>query len=151
MKKHFLLLFIGLHLLACSKDSTEPVPAAIITAFGQEFDLRYRQQALLTALQSPELTVKLTDLSYAICPKNSLCFLPDSATPTLAITDAQGQTQQLILGGSHPRPNTFDYLDSASVRANGRRYMVYFTKWRIDGAASAPQQKDFLITLRVAK
>ena len=148
MKKLFLLIFLGLHLLACSKD-TGPVPDAITTAFGQEFDLRYQQQAQLPALQSLELRVKLVDLQYAFCPKNSICFLPDRVFPTLEFSDAQNQTQQVKLALQlNSQPN---WIDSAGVRANGRRYVVYFTKWRIDGTPDGPQRKDLVVTLRVAK
>lgn len=151
MKKYFLFSFLGLHLLACSKDSAGPFPAPTATAFNQEFDLRYQQQALLTSLQNPELTVKLADISYAICSKNSICFMADYAAPALDITDAQGQTQQLTLGLRVPRPITPDYIDSASVRANGQRYRLYFVRWRLNGAPDSPQKKDFTVTLRVTK
>lgn len=149
MKKYFLFSLFGLHLLACSKDSSEPVPATVTTAFGHEFDLRYQQQALLPALQSPELTVKLVDLQYAFCPKNTICFLPDRVFPTLDIYDAQQQTQQVKL--ALQLSNQPNWIDSARVQANGRRYVVYFTKWHIDGTPNSPQKKDLVITLRVAK
>ena len=152
MKNYLPVLALGLSIVACqnSTEEQDAVPGSITSAFNQDFMLAYRQQATLPAAGAPELSVRVTDIHYAFCPKNAYCFVADFAYPTLDITDAQGQAQQVKLPKNQVRysPNP---LDSTSVRANGKRYIVYFTKWELSGKCDAPQKKDYTVSFRIAK
>ncbi|TGD79584.1 hypothetical protein [Hymenobacter wooponensis] len=153
MKKYLLLVATSMSLLACDKNSgdTNVVPAAVSSTFDQEFTLNYRQQALLPSATRPELVVEATDLTYSFCPKNARCFVPDFVWPTLTITDAQGQTQQVKLPVNQERTYAADLLDSTSVRANGRRYVLYYLNWQVQQGNDDPQRKDIAMRYRIGK
>lgn len=152
MKKYLLLFTTGLSLAACkTTDEIEAVPIAIASAFDQNFSLLYRQQAMLSTASQPELTVEVTDLNYAFCPRNAYCLVANFVAPTLSVTDAQGKTQQLRLPIHQERPYTPVWIDTASVRANNQRYVFYYTEWTVDDARDQPGKKDITVTLRVTK
>ena len=150
MKKLLFLLALGLHLTACDK-TTDSGPAAVAAPFNQAFELRYQQAARLPAGTAPELTIAVTDLAYSFCPPNARCIAPDYVDPTLRITDARGQSQFLTLPVRPRRLYHPDWIDTASIRANGRRYVVYYTKWDVNKAATSPQQEHIAVSLRVTK
>lgn len=132
--------------------NSEVEPQAVSSAFDQGFDLRYRQSATLPSVAPPELTVLVEDLQFSICPSNARCSVPDHVLPTLAISGRDGQTQLLKLPSSGRLFVNSQYPDSASVRANGRRYVVYFTEWKLAaGKQDTPSKQDFTISLRVEK
>ncbi|MFD2787543.1 hypothetical protein [Hymenobacter rubripertinctus] len=152
--KHYLLAAALLPALAAchNSDKDDAAPAAIAAGFSQDFALHYRQQATLPTAQAPELTVLVEDLQFSICPKNTNCLLPDFAAPTLAITAADGSTQQLKLPRDFSRDMRPAWIDTAGVRANGRRYVVYYRNWSFDAAKQDnPQKQDFTISLRVER
>ena len=152
MIKHLLLLSTALGLAACgTTDKYEAVPTPIVADFDQEFTLNYRQQALLSAAIQPELTVEVTDIQYKLCPKDILCFTPNFVTPTLRVTDAQGNTQQLKMSVNLERAYMPNWLDTTSVRANGRRYAFHYIKWEVDQMRDQPGKKDITVTFRVVK
>ncbi|MFD2720728.1 hypothetical protein ACFST9_18550 [Hymenobacter monticola] len=147
MSKHFLFAALSLSLFACKKNDAES-PAAVAAGFSQDFALLYRQQASLPQPAQPELTITVTDLQFSICPRNANCFMADYARPTLRITDAQGGTQQLtmpvILGS-----RSADWIDTTSVRANGRRYVLTYLKWQVPGDYHAATKENIKLTFRV--
>ncbi|SHJ29323.1 hypothetical protein SAMN02745146_2787 [Hymenobacter daecheongensis DSM 21074] len=154
MKKHLLLSALSLSLLACEKADRENdvIPASITTAFNQDFALSYRQQATLPAATNPELTVAVSAMQYSFCPKDVICcFVPNFVDPTLTITDAQGQSQQVKLPANQPRNYNPTWIDTISVRANGQRYVVYYTKWDVKPGCDQPGIKDISVRLRVLK
>ncbi|MBC6609843.1 hypothetical protein H8B15_02850 [Hymenobacter sp. BT507] len=152
MKKHLLLFGAALSLTACyTTDEGEAIPSSIVADFDQEFTLNYQQQARLDAASQPELIVEVTDMQYKICPKNVICFSPDVVAPTLRITDAQGNTQQMKVPVDSRPLYTPKWIDTTSVRANGRRYMLYYTQWEVDQMRDKPGKKDIAITLRITK
>ena len=152
MRKYLLLAVSGLSLTACQKADEDVTPSAIISAFNQDFTLNYRQQALLPSASQPELTIGLADLQYNFCPKDVICcFVPNSAAPIFNVTDEQGQTQEVklpIYGMNRNYPN---WMDTISVRANGRRYVVYYTKYDVKEGTDQPEKKDISIELRITK
>lgn len=153
MKQYLLAAALLPALTACHKsDKDDTTPAVITTGFSQDFALRHRQSATLPTAQTPELTLLVEDLRFSICPKNVNCIAPDFAAPTLAITAADGSTQQLKLPRDLPRVSNPNWLDSASVRANGRRYVVYYKSWALDaGRQDDPRKQDFILNFRVEK
>ncbi len=153
MKKYILLPLLGLSLITCKKGEEEPrIPETVTAAFDQDVDLRYRQQALVPTANQPELTVQLTDLSYSFCPKNVRCFIADFVWPTVKITDAQGQVQELRQLGKVVHTYNPAWTDTASVRANGRRYVVQYTRYNLDEySREEPQKEDITVTIRITK
>ena len=152
MKKYLLLAVVGLHLGACKKDdATNQNTAPVAAAFDQSFSLHDQQQALLPAFSNPELTIALKDLQYTYCPPNLNCLVGTFVSPTLSITDALGVNQQLTLPLVRPRVYNPAWIDTASVRANGRRYVVYYTKWEIGPFKNSPAKKDISVQLRVTR
>ncbi|MBT9394466.1 hypothetical protein KLP40_14940 [Hymenobacter sp. NST-14] len=152
--KHYLLAAALLPALAaCHKsDNDDAAPAPVAAEFNQDFALRYRQSATLPTAQTPELTLLVEDLQFSICPKNVNCFLPDFANPTLAIAAADGSTQQLQLARNIASPSSPNWIDTASIRANGRRYVVYYKSWALDaGRQDSPRKQDFTLNFRVEK
>ncbi|UOQ81466.1 hypothetical protein [Hymenobacter sp. 5414T-23] len=127
------------------------MPATVNSAFDQEFALNYRQQAFLPSTNQPELTVEATELSYAFCPRNARCLIPDYVWPTLTVTDAQGLTQQIKLPANQERTYTAGWIDTTSVRANGRRYLLYYLNWQVQPGNDAPQKKDITTRYRISK
>jgi hypothetical protein len=151
MNKYLFISLLGLSSVACKK--TDPDVGAhtpLAAGFDQSFSLHYQQSALLPTFNQPELTVAVADLNYTFCPKNVQCVVGTSAWPTLRITDAQGQAQQVKLPTNLVRPNPA-WLDTTSLRANGQRYLLYYTKWELDAGQDSPQKKDFSIVLRITK
>ena len=149
--KYYLLAASLLAVLGgCS--SKEDGPQTVAAAFDQDFSLHYRQSASLPAAASaPELTIAVAELDYSICPKNVNCVAPDYAAPTLTITAANGQPQQLKLPVEGIRPYSPTWIDTASVRANGRRYVVYYRSWTADRSKDMPGRADITLNLRVAR
>lgn len=150
------LLFAALVVVlgACQKSENDEdvTPATIESEFSQDFTLGYRQRALLPAATQPELTVELTDLQYSICPKNARCFGANFVFPILAITDAQGQTQQVKMPANHTTGLRYGpFVDTTSIRANGRRYLLQYTEWRVKADCEQPEKKDLSVALRISK
>ena len=156
MKKHFLLAALGLSLAACQKDEMDIVPATVESRFDRDFTLAYRQQVKLPSASQPELTITVTDIQSTFCPENFACLVGTTATPVLHVKDTQGQTQQVLPArGKLPyNVNAGGWIDTISVRANGRRYLLYYVKWRLDANRSQQDRAnkdDFTVTLRVKK
>ncbi|KAA9327612.1 hypothetical protein F0P96_16670 [Hymenobacter busanensis] len=156
MKALLLVLPAALGLAACHKSSVEPETTfpAITAAFDQEFALHHRQQAQLPTAATPEVTVQMTELGYSYCPKDVYCVAPSMAWPTLAITDAQGRIQQLQLPRNAARPNYPSWLDTASVQANGRRYLLTYSRWEVErqlASQEMPLKKDFVLWFRLSR
>ena len=152
--KHYLLAAALLPVLAAchNSDKDDATPTSIAAGFSQDFTLRHHQQATLPTAQTQELTLLVEDLQFSICPKNVNCLAPDFAAPTLAITAADGSSQQLKLPQDLPRISNPNWIDSASVRANGRRYVVYYKSWALDaGRQDSPRKQDFTLNFRVEK
>ena len=148
MKSTLLLLALcGLGLTACKKDSS--APAAVL--FDQDYSYHFASEVRLPAVENPELTVTVADLSYSICPSNANCFLPDRISPTLRVADAAGQVQQLTLPVPGHQRTSADWIDTTAVRANGRRYLFYFSTWSTGGKRDNVQKKDITVTLRIMK
>ncbi|MCC3152062.1 hypothetical protein [Hymenobacter sp. BT770] len=150
MQKHFLFALIGLGLFSCKKDNAGN-PTAVAAGFNQEFSLYLQQQASLPQLTQPELTIAVTDLRYAICPRNANCLIADYAVPTLRISDAQGGTQQLTIPENFSGRKNSDWIDTASVRANGRRYLLTYVAWRVQGDYHAATKGNIQLTFRIAR
>lgn len=152
MKKYLLLAVISLSLGACQKADEEVIPNAITSAFDQDFTLNYRQQALLPSSSQPELTIRLADLQYNFCPKDVICcFMPNSVAPIFNVTDEQGQTQEVKLPIYSLNRNYPNWIDTISVRANGRRYILYHTKYNVKEGNDQPEKKDISVDLRITK
>ncbi len=154
MSKRLLLAVLGLSLAACQRadEENDIVPAAVATTFDQDFSLNYRQQATVSSASSqPELTVAVADLNYKFCPKNAYCFTADFVNPTLSVTDEQGQTQEVKLSMRRMTGNYPAWSDTASVRANGRRYMFYYIIYDVKAGCDNPEKKDISIALRVSR
>ncbi|AII53420.1 hypothetical protein [Hymenobacter sp. APR13] len=154
MKQYLLLAALTVSLGACQEtDSNEDAtPVAIEAQFSQDFTLSYRQQAILPTVIQPELTIELVDLQYSICPKNARCFGANFAFPILAVTDAQGQTQQLKMPVNHTTGLRYgSFVDTTSVRANGRRYLLQYTEWSVKSDCDQPEKKDLSVALRITK
>jgi hypothetical protein len=152
--KHY--LFIGtlaLSLFSCKKDdcADSAIPTSVTAGFNQDFRLYYRQQASLPASNPPELVLEVADLLYTICPKNANCFTPDFAVPTLRITDAQGQSQEVTIPTNTFGHRTPAWIDTASFRANGRRYLLTYVDWKVKGDYSSGKREDISVGLRVTK
>ncbi|WP_310395438.1 hypothetical protein [Hymenobacter sp.] len=151
MTKFLSLFALVLSLTACEKASPEPNAGPVISDFDQEFSLNYQQQARLRTANAPELAVTLAELEYTYCPENVFCFVGTFVAPSLNITDAQGQTQQLTLPLAGNLTNSAAFIDSASVLANSRRYVVYYTKWNIRNVKNYPEKQDISVQLRIVK
>lgn len=154
MKQSLLFAALVVNLSACQKsDNNEDVtPAAIESKFSQDFTLGYRQQAMLPTATQPELTVELTDLQYSICPKNARCFGANFVFPILAITDAQGQTHQIKMPVNHTTGlRNGSFVDTTSIRANGRLYLLQYTDWAVRAGCDQPERKDLSVDLRIIK
>lgn len=153
MKKHLYIGALSLFLSSCNKEDGEnsAAPFPVTSGFDQTFPLHYRQSATLPLPNPPELTVEVTELRYAICPKNTNCFAPDFAAPTLRITDAQGQAQQVIIPDNTFGNRTSAWIDTASFRANGRRYLLTYVDWEVDGDYQSAKKKDIFVELRITK
>jgi hypothetical protein len=147
MKSTLLLALCGLSLTACKKDDSAPTAVA----FDQDYAYHIAGSVRLPTVENPELTVTVADLSYSICPSNSICFLPDRVSPILRIADAAGQVQQLTLPVPGHQRTSADWIDTTTVRANGRRYLFYFSTWSSGGKRDNVQKKDITVTLRVTK
>ncbi|WBA43474.1 hypothetical protein [Hymenobacter canadensis] len=149
----FAALVVGLGACQKSDNNEDATPAAMEAAFSQDFTLSYRQQALLPTVAQPELTVELADLQYSICPKNARCFTANFVFPLLAITDAQGRTQQLKMPVNNTTGlQTGAFIDTASVRANGRRYLVQYTSWQAkETDRNYAEKQDLSVKLRITK
>ncbi|QNH63686.1 hypothetical protein [Hymenobacter sediminicola] len=156
MKNYLLLMSVGLGLLACQKSDQDAVasPKAISTAFGQDFTLAYQQSAHLPSTQQPELTINVADIKYTYCPPVSCsnnpsltCLVGTYVYPVLSIMDAAGRTQQVQLPANQPAATTPAWLDTTSVRANGRRYLLHYVNWQLN--TCNPQREDIAVTLRV--
>ncbi|WP_375417794.1 hypothetical protein [uncultured Hymenobacter sp.] len=158
MKKYLPLSVLGVSLAACQKDNDKDVvPTSVTSAFDQKFTLRYQQQAMLPASAQPELTLELGDFNYTFCPENANCFMADFVSPTLNVTDERGQVQQLKLGLQAARFSYSNYplwIDTASVRANGKRYLVYYQQYSVDTNLKRrehAEKKHLAVELRVVK
>ncbi|HEX8425318.1 hypothetical protein [Hymenobacter sp.] len=152
MKKYLLATAIGLSLAACSKADDEDVtPIAITSAFDQNFSLNYRQQASLPSSSQPELTVAVEELDYTFCPKNAYCILADFANPTLGVTDRGGQTQQVKFLMPGRTTNYPDWMDTTSVRANGKRYVFYYIMYNVKAGCDNPGKEDISVKLRITE
>ena len=147
MKQHLTIGALALGLLSCKKDDATP----ITTDFNQKFSLYYRQQAALPTASPPELSLEVTELRYTICPKNANCLVADFAAPTLRITDAQGQSQQVTIPANTFGNRTPDWIDTASFRANGRRYLLTYVDWKAKGDYHSAKREDIFVELRVTK
>ncbi|MCC2546553.1 hypothetical protein LJY25_08870 [Hymenobacter sp. BT175] len=156
MKVSTLALVALLGLGACQKSAVAPnVEHGDSTAvFDQEFALYYRQQAMLPAAAGPELTVQVEELYTSYCPEEARCIVSTAAWPTLRITDQQGQSQQVKLPANRPAVFTPAFLDTTSVQANGRRYLLTYTRWNLDRTpprGGYPAKHDYTVSLRVSK
>lgn len=152
MKQYVTIGTLTLALLSCKKEEGEPdMTLPIAAGFNQDFALYYRQQAALPASSRPELTVEVAELRYFICPKNARCFAADFAVPTLRIIDAQGQPQQLVIPANTFGHRTSEWIDTASFRANGRRYLMTYLSWKVKGDYQSATGEDISVALRVTK
>ena len=151
MKKYSVLCLLGLSLGACNKTTTAPASAA--PTFNQDFTLYPQQQAQLPNSSAAELTVTLTDLDFTYCPPAAACLVGTNVFPKLSITDAQGQSQQLALPLKRMRIFSPDWVDSTTIRANGRRYLLYYRRWNVPTLPTGqiPQKKDISVILQVMK
>ena len=153
MKKHLLLSLMALGLAACEKTDVGHSREPIVAPFSQDFSLLYQQVASLDASNQPELVVALTDVQHSICPLSATCVAADFVAPTLTITSNSGQTQQVTFSRSTPRTPNANFIDSTSIRANGRRYLLYYRKWHVPTLpmGQIPQKKDISVTLQVMR
>ncbi|MCB2408765.1 hypothetical protein [Hymenobacter lucidus] len=155
MKSTLLFLIAALSLGACQKSTVDPAiaPQDFGIDFSRDFALHYQQQASLPTATSPELTVRLDEVKYSYCPEAVTCVVGSMAWPVLTITDAQGHKQQLSLPHHGPRPYSAAWLDTTSVRANGRRYLLTYTLWEIERTLDKqemPVKQDFALWFTVA-
>jgi hypothetical protein len=155
MPKALLPLLAVLSLAGCQKETPEPeqAPADTQAAFEVDFSLQHQQRAFLPGTAQPELTVQLTDLDYTFCPEGVYCVVGPSAWPKLSVTDAQGQSQQVVPPLFNPQrvPNAA-WLDTMSVRANSRRYVLTYQRWEIVKPLSRgenPGKSHFALWFRV--
>ena len=153
MKKYFFPCLLSLFLGACKNNTPAPYGDNPTQTFNQEFTLKSQQQAQLLNLGTPELTVTLKDLDFTYCPPAAACFVGTNVFPKLTITDAQGQSQQLALPLARVRTFNPAWIDTTNIRANGRRYLLYYRRWNLPAltAGEIPQKKDISITLEVTK
>jgi hypothetical protein len=150
MKKPLLVALVALGLGACQKDN-DAAPAAVGAPFDQEFTLDHNQQASLPVV-SPELKVTVSDVLFSFCPKNAMCIAPDYVAPVLQITDAQGHAQQLTMPRNLFRNSSNpNWIDTASVRANNRRYLFTYINWKVGVNTDFAQKKDISVVLRVTR
>ncbi|MDO7854174.1 hypothetical protein [Hymenobacter convexus] len=150
MNKYLLLVILGLGLSSCKKDDAEN-PAVVTAGFNQDFSLYSQQQASLPLPTQPELAIAVTDLRFSICPRNANCLVADYAVPTLRITDAQGSMQQLNIPTNFYGRRTSDWIDTTSVRANGRRYLLTYVNWQVQGDYYAATKENIKLTFRVSR
>ncbi|MCC3159861.1 hypothetical protein LJ737_21645 [Hymenobacter sp. 15J16-1T3B] len=155
MKPLVLALMTSLGLVACQKKTVEPArPADLEAAFGQEVKLHYEQQVRLPSAAQPLLTVRMTALDYAYCPAGANCFVPNFAWPTLRITDARGQEQDIRLPLHAEAAQRLNLLDTTSVVAAGHRYAVVYSRWELERALNGsemPVKADFGLWLRLTE
>ena len=153
MRKYLLLAVLGSSIAACSKaeEENEVTPAAISAAFDQDFNLNYRQQAILSSASQTELTVVVEELHYTFCPKNANCFIGDFVNPTVNVTDMKGQTQEVKLSMHKTTSNYPNWMDTTSVRANGNRYLLYYKEYDVEAGGDNPAKKDISVQLRITK
>lgn len=156
MKSTVLVFALALGLGACQKSTVDPqVPVPDFAVdFDKDFALHHRQQAFLSSTSSPELTIQLEDLTTTYCPEGLQCIVGPSAWPLLAITDGQGQTQQLRLPDGPQHSAIGAWLDTTSIRANGRRYLLTYTVWDIDqqpDKGKIPAKQDWALWFNVTK
>ncbi|NVO31160.1 hypothetical protein [Hymenobacter lapidiphilus] len=151
------LLYLPMALLlpllaACSSKDSDAEPQGVVAAFDQDFTLQYRQSSSLPQVASSELTLRLDDLQFSICPSKANCLVPDHVQPTFTISGRDAQTQTLKLPSSGRLVVNSQYPDTTSVRANGRRYILHFTGWNLAAnKQDNPMKQDFTISLRVEK
>lgn len=162
MKNYMLFLALGWSLTACEKADSEVKSKAVGTfAFGQDFKLDYQQAAQAPAGssaegQASELQITVDDIDFTYCPTVECsgnptlrCAVGTTVLPTLLVLDAAGNRQQLRLPTNQLRVGNSNWLDTTSVRANGRRYLLHYVKWQLN--ACNPRKQDFSIFLRVTK
>ncbi|UOQ71400.1 hypothetical protein [Hymenobacter cellulosilyticus] len=136
------------------KTEAERSAADFAIGFEQDFALHHQQQAFLPATTSPELTVRLDEAYTTYCPEGLQCIVGPSAWPKLAITDAQGQTQEVRLPKNRPSSNRVTWLDTTNIKANGRRYLLTYTRWEIEQTpekGKMPAKQAWALWFRVAK
>lgn len=104
-------------LTGCEKDDATPVVAA---AFAERVALRQQQSGAFPSQRAPELTITVDKISDSRCPEDVVCVWGGEAETTLTVRSENGTSQVLTLwlAGTGSRPN------SATVPANGRRYLV---------------------------
>ncbi|TGE28195.1 hypothetical protein [Hymenobacter metallicola] len=152
------LLFLTLTLVgsACQKTAIDPeaAPQDFAVDFNKDFGLHHRQQATLPATSGAELTLRLEELHTSFCPEGMMCIVGPSAWPVLTISDANGQQQQLTLPKNQARTWSGTWLDTASIRANGRRYLLTYTQWdleRVPAKGKGPAKADWVLWFHVDK
>ena len=118
--------------------------------FNQNFKLNYLQQAVLRTAGRPELAVTVADLSYSFCPSNAYCLVADFVAPNLNVADAQGRTQVVTMPVLLA-PRNAAWIDTTSIRANGRRYLLYYNSWSVRAGVARPAKADISVIFRVTK
>ena len=126
------------------------ISAALNASFDQDFKLYYLQQAVLRTAGRTELAVAVADLSYSFCPSNAYCLVADFVAPKLSVADAQGRTQVVSLPVLSA-PRNAAWLDTTSIRANGRRYLLYYKSWSVRAGVARPAKTDISAIFRVTK
>ncbi|WP_035560834.1 hypothetical protein [Hymenobacter sp. IS2118] len=112
-----LTAFLGC-LTGCQKDDS--AAPRIDAPFDQQVTLRPQQSGAFPNQRKPELTITVDKISDSRCPEDVMCVWAGEVETTLTVRDENGAAQALTLKLSTLSPRQ----DSATVQANGRRYLV---------------------------
>lgn len=164
MKKYLLASVLGLSLTSCEKvdqgTNFGPAPTAapldqalqqtVFPAFGWNFNLAFQQQAVFRSAGRTELTVTAADFAYSFCPSGAYCLIADYVNPTFNVKDAQGRLQVVSMTAPSPAKSA-NWIDTTSVRANGRRYLLQFNSWSVKAGTTPRTKADISVSVRVSK
>ncbi len=137
-----LTAFLGC-LTGCQKD--ESVAPRIGAPFNQQVALHQQQSGAFPSQRAPELTVTVDKISDSRCPEDVTCIWAGEVETTLTVRGENGTAQALTLklSGLSPRQ------DSATVQADGRRYLVVLHAVAPHPKRnSGPQPKSVVISVR---
>ncbi|OGX83339.1 hypothetical protein BEN47_03330 [Hymenobacter lapidarius] len=105
--------FLGC-LTGCQKDDS--AAPRIDAPFDKQVALRQQQSGAFPSQRAPELTITFDKISDSRCPEDVTCGWGGEVETTLTVRDENGAVQAIAL--------KLPGRDSATVQANGRRYLV---------------------------
>lgn len=151
MKRTTLLLSLLVAFASCQKNAPTPTPLEVVGAeFDQDFVLAYQQTARLPGLDRPAVRVTVEDIEDSRCPQGMNCFLAGVAGAHVRVVGRESGDQRVHVqlrdfGG------TQNVTDSAGVRANGARYVLYIRRLEPGPTTTWAKKEEQRVTLRLSR